>query len=208
MSDAERDAARFFAMRENRVVIADGPHGLFDEHGTLRANFEWPVTENPESVRMTFGMNAGEQPFSETSTTLNDYPVNRLKADFDTEPLESIRALLSERGVRPPVSVPAEARVRIHRFKVGDKSRLIAFERNIEYRMREELAQVGGNEQLEKPTTFTAKLQQSGFIVNLRTGEKLGQGSEIVVKLDPWQPALFAVLAEEPQGDVVKTLLK
>lgn len=208
MSQGERDAARFFAKRENRVVIADGPHGLFDEHGTLRKDFEWPANEAPEKTRITFGTNPGEIAFEEVSTTLSDYPVNRLKAGFDPAPLESIRQLLAERGVRPPVTVPADARVRVHRFKVGDKARLIAFERNIEYRMREELAQVGGNEQLEKPTTFTAKLQKPGFIVNLRSGEKLGQGSEIVVKLDPWQPMLFAVFAEEPNGDVVAELLK
>jgi hypothetical protein len=104
--------------------------------------------------------------------------------------------------------VPADARVRVHRFKVGDKARLIAFERNIEYRMREELAQVGGNEALEKPTTFTAKLQKPGFIVNLRTGEKLDQVSELQVSLNPWEPALFAVLPKEPTGDVISELLK
>ena len=208
MSQTERDAARSFAKRENRVVIADGPHGLFDEHGTLRANFEWPAAESPERVRLTFGTNPGEKAFEDVSTTLSDYPVNRLKAGFDPAPLESIRQLLAERGMRPPVSVPAEARVRVHRFKAGDKARLIAFERNIEYRMREELAQVGGNEQLEMPATFTARLQQPGFIVNLRTGEKLGKAAEITVNLDPWQPALFAVLPEEPQGDVISNLLK
>lgn len=208
MSQGERDAARFFAKRENRVVIADGPHGLFDEHGTLRKDFEWPAHEAPEKTRINFGTNPGEKAFEEVSTTLSDYPVNRLKADFDSAPLESIRQMLAERGVRPPVSVPAEAHVRIHRFKVGDKARLIAFERNIEYRMREELAQVGGNEHLEKPTTFTAKLQQPGFIVNLRTGEKLGHLSELQVSLDPWEPALFAVLPQEPTGDVISELLK
>jgi len=208
MSQAERDAARFFAKRENRVVIADGPHGLFDEHGTLRKDFEWPANEAPEKTRITFGTNPGEKAFEEVSTTLSDYPVNRLKADFDPAPLESIRQLLAERGVRPPVSVPADARVRVHRFKVGDKARLIAFERNIEYRMREELAQVGGNEALEKPTTFTAKLQKPGFIVNLRTGEKLDQVSELQVSLNPWEPALFAVLPKEPTGDVISELLK
>lgn len=208
MSQAERDAARLFAKRENRLVIADGPHGLFDEHGTLRKDFEWPASESPERTRITFGTNPGEKAFEEVSATLSDYPVNRLKAEFDSAPLESIRQLLAERGIRPLVSVPADARVRVHRFKVGDKARLITFERNIEYRMREELAQVGGNEALEKPATFTAKLQQPGFIVNLRTGEKLGQGNEITVNLDPWEPALFAVLKDEPQGDVVESLLK
>lgn len=208
MSQAERDAVRSFAKRENRVVIADGPHGLFDEHGKLRADFEWPTDEPLESVRLTFGTHPGEKAFEDVSSTLSDYPVSRLKAEFDAAPLESIRQLLSERGVRPPVSVPADARVRVHRFKVGDKARLIAFERNIEYRMREELAQVGGNEALEKPTTFTAKLQQPGFIVNLRTGEKLGHGNEITVNLGPWEPALFAVLPEEPNGDVISELLE
>lgn len=73
---------------------------------------------------------------------------------------------------------------------------------------REELAQVGGNEQLEKPTTFTAKLQQPGHVVNLRTGEKLGRVGEFQVQLDPWNPALFAVLTEDISGDAVAALLK
>lgn len=208
MSQDERDAARNFAKRENRIVIADGPHGLFDEHGTLRKNFEWPTSDSPEQTRLTFGMNPGEDAFEEVSKSLRDYPANRLKADFDNAPLEAIRQLLAQRGVRPPVIVPAEARVRVHRFKSGKGARLIAFERNVEYMMREELAQVGGNEHLEKNITFTAKLQQPGFIVNLRTGEKIGEATEFTVQLDPWQPALFAVLEKEPRGDFIKELLQ
>ena len=44
--------------------------------------------------------------------------------------------------------------------------------------------------------------------MNLRTGERLGKQSEFRVELDPWQPALFAVTAEEVNGDVVKELLR
>ena len=146
--------------------------------------------------------------FEEKSDSLSGYPVKRLKAEPDVTELEAVRRLLEERGLRPPVKVPAEARVRVHRFKSGDKARLLAFERNVEYKMREELAQVGGNEQLEKPVSFTAKIQQPGHVVNLRTGEKLGKVTEFEVRLDPWQPALFAVLTEEPSGDVVTELLK
>ena len=208
MSDTELASVKSFSKRENRLVIADGPHGLLDEHGTLRAKFDWPAKESPDSVHITFGTNPGEQFFQETAATLSDYPVNRLKAVLDSDPLESIRKRLADRGVRPPVSVPAEMRLRVHRFKVGDKARLVAFERNVEYKMREELAQVGGNEQLEKPVTFIAKLSQPGHIVNLRTGERLGKQSEFQVELDPWQPALFAVTAEEITGDVVKELLR
>lgn len=207
MSDAELAAARAFSKREQRLVIADGPHGLFDEHGTLRANLEWPTSDKPEATRLTFGTNPGEQPFSETSTSLSDYPVNRLQADFDASFIDSLRTLLADRGVRAPVSVPAESRVRVHRFKVGDTARLIAFERNVEYKIREELAQVGGNEQLEKPVTFQARLQKPGHVVNLRTGEHLGEVSEFSVTLDPWQPALFAVMSGKPTGDAVEALL-
>lgn len=185
MSEAEMNAARAFSKRENRVVIAAGSNGLFDEHGTLRAGESYP----------------------ETNVTLSDYPVSRLKADYTSASLEPIRTRLAECGVRAPVQVPAEARVRVHRFKAGDKARLIAFERNVEYKMREELAQVGGNEALEKPLTFVAKLSAPGHVVNLQTGEKMGHVSEFKVDLDPWQPSLFAVFPGEPAGDVVTALL-
>lgn len=185
MRESELNAVRAFSKRENRVVIAAGSNGLFDEHGTLRVGESYP----------------------ETHVFLSDYPVNRLKADFTATEIEPIRTLLAESGVHAPVQVPAEARVRVHRFKAGDKARLIAFERNVEYKMREELAQVGGNEALEKPLTFTAKLSAPGHVVNLRTGEKIGHASEFKVDLDPWQPSLFAVLPEEPAGDAVTDLL-
>ena len=69
MSRAERDAASAFAKRENRVGIADGPHGLFDEHGTLRTYFEWPTSDFPEQTRFTFGTNPGGAAFEEVSTS-------------------------------------------------------------------------------------------------------------------------------------------
>lgn len=199
MSEAEITAVEAFSQRENRLIIADGPHGLFDEHGTMRTNFAWPTQETPESTRLTFGTLPGGKPFEETGTTLRDHPANRLKTDFDPAPLEAIRQLLAERGVRPPVRVPVETRVRVHRYTLGEKTRLIAFERNVEYKMREELAQAGGNEHLEKPATFTAQMQKPGHVVNLRTGERLGKVQEFEVPLDPWQPALFAV-TEEPMS--------
>lgn len=96
--------------------------------------------------------------------------------------------------------------MRVHRFKVGETARLIAFERNVEYKIREELAQVGGNEQLERPVTFQARLQKPGHVVNLRTGGHLGEVSAFSVALDPWQPALFAVLPIVPEGDAVEAL--
>ena len=78
---------------------------------------------------------------------------------------------------------------------------MLGFERNIEYKMREELAQVGGNEALEQPTTFQASWYEPSFVVNLRTGERLGRTNRISVDLDPWEPSLFALFPEEPSFD-------
>jgi hypothetical protein len=208
MSEGEMAAVRAFSKRGNRVVIADGPNGMFDEHGTLRSHHDWPAGDSkPEAVRVTFGTKSGGQFFSEMGSTLSAYPANRLKADGTFAELAPIRALLAENGVHAPVQVPADARVRVHRFKAGGQARLIAFERNVEYKIREELVQAGGNNELEKPLMFTAKLSTPGHVVNLRSGENLGHVSEFRVNLDAWQPSLYAVLPEEPRGDVVLTLL-
>jgi hypothetical protein len=96
--------------------------------------------------------------------------------------------------------------VRTHRFTLG-KARLLAFERNIDYKMSEELAQAGGNEQLEKPVTFTASWNGDNEVYDLRTGKHLGRSSQIEVNLDPWQPSLYALLPAKVYGDVVKALL-
>lgn len=69
--------------------------GLFDEHGRLRKDFDWPVSESPERTRLTFGTNPGEKAFEEVAATLSDYPVNRLKADFDPTLLEGLRQVLA-----------------------------------------------------------------------------------------------------------------
>lgn len=105
------------------------------------------------------------------------------------------------------IRVPVEARVRTHRFTLG-KARLLAFERNIDYKMSEDLAQAGGNEQLEKPVSFTAAWDDAKHVVDLRTGKALGKASSIEVNLDPWQPSLYALTDEPITGDVVEELLK
>ena len=114
---------------------------------------------------------------------------------------------LRRAGITPPIRVPAEARVRVHRFTLG-KARLLAFERNIDYKMSEDLKQAGGNAELQKPVTFTAAWDGDREVVDLRTGKSLGKGHEIEVHLDPWQPSLYALLPQPPQGDVVEALLK
>jgi hypothetical protein len=135
------------------------------------------------------------------------YATQRVAATFDPQSLEPIRDDLDKAAGGAPIRVPIEARVRTHRFTLG-KARLLAFERNIDYKMSEDLAQAGGNEQLEKPVTFTASWNGENEVYDLRTGKHLGRSSQIEVNLDPWQPSLYALLPAKVEGEVVEVLLK
>jgi hypothetical protein len=86
--------------------------------------------------------------------------------------------------------------IRTHRYRMGN-ARLLAFERGVDYHMSEDLKQAGGNEPLEKPITFIAKLSGKAHIYDLRSGTYLGELTDLVVDLDPWKPSLFALLAEK-----------
>ena len=107
---------------------------------------------------------------------------------------------------RPRVSVPASARVKIHRFRVPE-GWLVAFERNIEYQMSEDLKQGGGNEAFEKPIELDAVLDQPAYLYDLRAENYLGHTNRVHFVLDPWVPSLVAVMNSElPAGSVVAHL--
>jgi hypothetical protein len=110
-------------------------------------------------------------------------------------------------GVKAPVSVPATACARVHRYRSGN-SRFLAFERNINYQMSEELKQAGGNEALEHAQHVEAKLPQRSHVYDLRTGEYLGQVDKISFELDPWKPSLFALTDKAVEGGIVEALGK
>lgn len=137
---------------------------------------------------------------------LRSYATQRQKLEGGEQASETASHVLSTSGIHPPIRVPIEARVRTHRLTLG-QARLLAFERNIDYTMSEDLAQAGGNEQLEKPVTFTASWNGENDVYDLRTGKHLGRTSQIEVNLDPWQPSLYALLPAKVEGDVVKALL-
>jgi hypothetical protein len=110
--------------------------------------------------------------------------------------------------VPPVIQVPRRACVRTHRYRLST-ARLLAFERGVDYHMSEDLKQAGGNEPLEKPITFTAKLAEKAHVYDLRSGAYLGERDNIPVDLNPWKPSLFALLPEKlPEGrGVVEALL-
>jgi len=75
--------------------------------------------------------------------------------------------------------------------------RLVAFERNIEYQMSENLKQAGGDQALEVPVKIEARLRQQAHVYDLRAGTYLGLTNRIHFTLDAFQPSLFALLPEE-----------
>jgi hypothetical protein len=98
------------------------------------------------------------------------------------------------------------ARVAVYRYTLG-KARLLAFERNINYHVSEDLKQAGGNQRLETPLALTATLAQAAHVYDLRRQTYLGHTSHVEFTLDPWQPALFAVLSEKAPPDTLIHLL-
>jgi len=110
------------------------------------------------------------------------------------------------RAMPPEIAVPSTASVRTHRFRVS-RGQLLAFERQIDYRMSEELKQAGGNEALEKPVEVEATLPQPMHVYELRTQRYLGQTNRLRFTLDPWQPSLFAILPDKRAAAAIVDVL-
>lgn len=208
LSDREAAEIKAFLQPSNereiaRAILCDGTPGVFDEHDRLRR--QGPLEElipatAAETVSFVASQNQGRQ--SSPRDGPAGYASERLKADSatDWEDWLANRLKLMQREI----SLPAAARVRIHRFQAGT-GRLVAFERNIDYQMSEELKQGGGNEALEKPVELEATLARAMHIYDLRAQKYLGHADRIRFTLDPWQPSLFALLEDKlPPESIVE----
>jgi hypothetical protein len=139
------------------------------------------------------GRKDGSSPFEKlTEKEREEYP----EALTGLVMMDQLRASLP-----PAVQVPRRACLRTHRYHLG-KARLVAFERNVDYHMSEDLKQAGGNEALEKPVSFGAKLAGKAHVYDLRAKKYLGETDRIAVDLEPWKPSLFALLPEKIAEDV------
>ena len=208
LSEKELLAIESFQKKANssgfHTVIADGPAGLFDEHGKLRTGpLEWEVAR-------TISTNAGclvLGPHGSTARSRSqsrNYLAERLKKS--TEPAwlnwlnESIHSL------RASIIIPQSAHVRVHRFRIQSGG-LVAFERNIEYQMSEDLKQAGGNQALETELQTEAILPKQAHVYDLRSETYLGYTNRIRFTLDPWQPSVFALLREKQPSKSIVTAL-
>ena len=205
-----------------RTILADGQAGLFDEHGRLR----------------TIGaLDALLAPTSTPSVVVRrlDKPVPRDHVAFEASPaayadadagggreqtsgwVDKIRDEWLNH-IPPAVVVSADARVKVWKYTLppadflpagASPVRLLAFERNITYRMGEDLQQSADNSAMTGAISITAKLSAPKHAYDLRSGKYLGQSAELILNVSPDIPTLIAVsevmLAEE---NLVEQLLR
>ena len=189
------------------TLFTDTASGVFNEHGRLLTN---------DTLLTPYSSNGVVTASRRVPTAGKPTPITRMTKVGDLATFAKTRVkeggsdwsawVEKQLDVPRAVTVPAETHTRIHRYKLGS-ARLLAFERNIDYHMSEDLKQTGGNEALEKSVNLSAALGQPAHIYDLRSGKYLGRSDKITFTLDPWQPSLFALLPNQITGpDVVEAL--
>lgn len=206
--EAERIRAFMFARPAGddagHVVFADGSPGLFDEHGRLRPRSRFDdLFPSALSTEKAYA----NSPARKTVAREGDIAgYARQRAVPQPDPAWPAWAAEQLGALTPEVRVPPAARVRVHRFKLG-AARLLAFERNLSWQITEDLQQAGGNTALETPVRLAAKLPRATHAYDLWTEKYLGETDTLDFPLDPWRPALFALLDERaPEGALLQRL--
>jgi hypothetical protein len=161
----------------------------FDEHGRFQTTSEFD-----QRLRERMVTNV-------VRDGIISYQKQRLSATPATVLPDSIVSKLGE--LKPEVQIPLSARVRVHRFR-SNKVHLLAFERNINYQMSEDLKQLGGNQELEKPVKIDVQLVKPFFVYDLRKRQHLGQVDHLEMTVDPWRPALL--ITAEDKNEIVSFL--
>ncbi|MEY2410268.1 MAG: hypothetical protein QOF48_2938 [Verrucomicrobiota bacterium] len=210
LSDQEIAGASLFVQSPRagtrRSLFYDGSPAEFDVHGRLRAtnSFAAQFPMNVPAAVCTYANNLAHGGATQVhtdvrSTPISAYPMDRLKPEASPEWVEWAE---SHMELPRRIRLPASAHTRIHRFRISE-GRLVAFERNVDYHMSEDLKQAGGNEALEKPAELDARLDRPAHVYDLRSNKYLGLTDHIHFTLDPWQPSLFALLEKRvPEGGI------
>ncbi len=197
MGDAE-SASIIAWQKRGHTLLCDGTPGQFDAHCKLRTAGPFDAWFPPGETNRASAMKPG----AATATGISADMVKLAATPTDEWP----KWLAAQLPAPPPVNVPPSARVQTHRYILGN-ARLLAFKRNVNYTMTENLKQGGGNESLEKPVSFEARLAAPAHVYDLRAAKYLGHTATFTVSLDPWQPSLFALTAAKlPDGDIIARL--
>jgi hypothetical protein len=209
---SDREAAEISAFLDHpknkaitRAVFCDGVPASFDEHGKMRKQgaLERFFPDSAASTSVFVSHGSGTSAIEDPSDTAR-YASDRLNPAPPSDVPDWLRRQLGT--LRAEINVTSGDRVRIHRFRAG-RAELVAFERNVEYQMSEDLKQVGGNEALEKPITVEARLPRMANVFDLRSQTYIGNTDHVRFTLDPWQPSLFALTENRlPAESIVATL--
>jgi len=179
-------------------LLVEGPAGVFDQHGKLRDQNSAAAALAPQETSFVCRALRASHVLSTISSKSRDYLAQRLNS---VSPWFAwLKTALQDQP--PPITVPPNAQIRIHRFQIPE-GRLIAFERNINYQMSEDLKQAGGNQALELPLTTETRFEPPAHVYDLRGSTYLGLTNRIAFVLDPWRPSLFALLRQKPNTDAV-----
>ena len=187
------------------VLLCDAAPGLFDEHGKIRQVSALPLFTPWGFIQEKTCMAIlGNGKPSEAHLDFTSYGRAR-RVGQDASHFQSwLRQELAP--MPPPITTSRSDCVRVHRLNIP-RGKLIAFERNVDYQMSEDLKQAGGNEPLEKPIEVEAALQGRAHVYDLRSQRYLGELDKLHFTLDPWQPSLFALTETKlPDGDIMKLL--
>jgi hypothetical protein len=214
LSDSEADEIRSFVGSTDdpaaaRALVGGGTPGCFDQHGTLRPKPALAqmaaALSGAEAGTKAFVMRAGKRPQTREGDVAQ-YAAERLKPAPDPGWADWLGHQLS--FLPPGIQVDASHRVRVHRFEVS-RGQLVAFERNLNYHISEDLKQAGGNEALEHAVEVEARLARPMHAYDLRAQKSLGRIDRLRFTLSPWEPALFALTAEAlPAGGLLEALAR
>jgi hypothetical protein len=189
VSEAEARAMREF-VEGGGTLIADGQPAAFDEHcrrlpkPRLADLFE----QKPDRAIL---LKADVLNYHQDRVVGKEGAVKRMMAE-----------LLGRAGIKPEFAVTDASGnpvtgVETHVFRNGGV-RLVALLTNPELRI-DELGppEFKSNDRFAKPVTVRLRLPGERFVYDVRGAKGLGRRKELSVTLEPYEPAIFTVAAEE-----------
>lgn len=224
MSDAEATGITKFLNSTDgpRTILADGQAGLFDEHGRLRTTGALDAMIAPTSTAFAVVRRSDKLvPRDHVSFEASPAAYANAEAGGGREQTSGWVDKIRDEWlnyVSPMVIVPADARVKVWKYTLSPTKdlpagtspiRLIAFERNMTYRMGEDLQQSADNSAMTGDISITAQLPAPKHAYDLRSGKYLGHSAKLTLNVSSDVPTLIAVSEVLlPEENLVEQLLR